>query len=109
MLNLLVFPENESINQQRVCGYLKTMIGNMSNNEVRTLLRFITGSSVCSAKRIEVTYNTLSGFARRPIAHTCDCTLQLPSTYINYDDFFNEFRIIIDKVNEEYSFRMDAL
>ena len=27
----------------------------------------------------------LSGLGRRPIAHTCDCTLELPTTYMNYD------------------------
>ena len=27
----------------------------------------------------------LSGLGRHPIAHTCDCTLELPTTYMNYD------------------------
>ena len=45
---------------------------------------------------------------RRPIAHTCDCVLELPSTYMNYDDFYNEFLSIFDKVNEDDTYRIDA-
>ena len=85
------------------------MIGNMNINELRSFLRFVTGSTVCNSTKILVTFNSLTGLARRPLAHTCEPTLEISSTYINYDEFYGKFRSIFDKVNEEFSFRMDAV
>ena len=107
--NLLSLPQASSLSEERVYGYLKTMVGNISNDELRSFLRFVTGSSVCNSMYILVTFNTLSGLGRRPIAHTCDSTLELSTTYINYDDFYGDFQAILCKVNKEFSFRMDAL
>ena len=73
--------------QSRVVGYLKTFTGNLEHRDLRNLLRFVTGSSVM----ICVTFNSLSGLARRPISHTCACTLELPVTYTTYLDFAEEF------------------
>jgi hypothetical protein len=109
VLDLLILPEAKCISESRVYGYLTTMIGNMKTDQLRSFLRFITGSSVCSAKDILLTFNSLSGLARRPIAHTCDNTLELPSTYMNYEDFHSEFQAIFNKVNTEYSLQMNAL
>ena len=109
VLSLLKSSEAKSINEVRVYDYFTTMIGNMSTEELRPLLRFITGSSVCSAMDILVTFNSLSGIARRPIAHTCDTTIELSTSYVNYDDFYDEFKAVLNKVNKEFSFRMDAL
>ena len=106
---MLVLPQAQSPNEERVYSYLTTMIGNMNTNELRSFLRFVTGSTVCSSNDILVTFNILSGLSRRPIAHTCDSTLELSSTYINFDEFYEDFKVIFDKVNEEFSFRMDAL
>lgn len=106
---LLMIPATESPNEERVSGYLTTMIGNISTNELRSFLRFVTGSTVCIATEILVTFNSLGGLARRPLAHTCDSTLELSSTYMNYDEFYLDFKVIFDKVNEEFTFRMDAL
>lgn len=109
MIRMLHFPEACSPQQERVYGYLRTMIGNSSSNELRLLMRFITGSSVCSSDKITVELNGLSGFARRPIAHTCDCVIELPTAYSNYDDFYNDFCCIFAQTNDEFSWRMDAL
>ena len=49
--------------------YFTSMIDNIGINELRSLVRFITGSSVCSSSGISVTFNSLSGLSRRPIAH----------------------------------------
>ncbi len=106
---LLLQPEFMSENEERVYGYLVCMIGNVNINEGRNFLRFVTGSSVCSTKGITISFNTLSGLARRPIAHTCDCMLELSSTYLNYDEFYIDFAVIFDEVNQQYTFRIDAL
>ena len=95
--------------EERIYGYLISMIGNMQVPELKLFLRFITGCSVCIGSAITVTFNSLSGLARRPIAHTCDFTLELPVTYVNYDDFYGEFKCILDSTKEEFSWQFDAL
>ena len=71
------------------------MIGSINQDELRALLRFIAGSSVCIAKRISVLFNSLSRLARRPIAHTCDCNLELPVSYMTYLEFLFEFKTVL--------------
>ena len=56
--------------EERVFRYLTSLIGNMGTNDLRIFLRFTTGSSVCIADKITVAFNSSSGLARRPIAHT---------------------------------------
>ena len=82
---------------------------NMQPPELRLFLRFVTGASVCIAPKIEVTFNNLSGLARRPIAHTCDFNLELPTAYVNYEDFYGEFKAILTSTSKEFSWRMDAM
>ena len=72
-------------------------------------MHFVTGSSVCTVRRIDVSFNTLSGLARRPVAHTCDPLLELPSTYMNYSEFYSEFQAILSETNKEFTFRMYAV
>ena len=93
-------------NQERVYGYLQQYIGNMDEDEIRNFLRFVTGSAVCSAKVISVTFNAADGLARRPIGHTCTDTLELSSTYFSYMKFVSEFRSVL---NSELSWKMDAV
>ena len=81
----------------------------MQPEELRLLMRYITGSCVCTTSKIHITFNSLAGLARRPIAHTCNSTLEIPTTYINYDDFRTEFQSILTETDEEFSWRMDAL
>lgn len=94
-------------NEERVFGYLQQYIGNMQQDEVRSFLRFVTGSSVCSTKAICVTFNALEGLARRPIGHTCSNTIELSSTYVSFLEFVNEFRAVL--TNDEFAWKMDAL
>ena len=94
-------------NQERVFGYLKQFIGDIQQDELRCFLRFTTGSSVCSAQAIRVTFNSLEGLARRPIGHTCSNTLELSSCYLSYLDFVSEFKAILS--NDEFAWSMDAL
>ena len=109
MIQMLHFPEACSPQQERVCGYLRTMIGISSSSQLRLLMQFTTGSCVCSSDKITVQLNGLSGLARRLIAHTCDCMIELPTTYSNYDDFCNDFHCIFAQTNNDYSWHMDAL
>ena len=88
-------------------NYLQHFIGNMRSEGVRQFLRFTTGSSVIIAKHISITFYTLSGLKRRPIAHTCSCVLELPSTNLSCLDFEQEFNAIL--ADDEYSWQMDAI
>ena len=82
-------------NEERIVNYLIQFIGTMTSDELRSFLRFVTGSSVCPSNGIQVTFNHLSGFARRPISHTCDCVLELPVEYKSSLEFITEFRTIL--------------
>ena len=73
------------------------MVGNMHKEDLRRFMRFVTGCCVCIAKQIKIVFNGLSGLARQPIAHTCDFTLELPTSYINFEDFRDEFMSILSK------------
>jgi hypothetical protein len=42
-------------------------------------MRFVTGSGHCTVKTIDISFYSLSGLARRPIVHTCDPLLELPT------------------------------
>lgn len=95
--------------EERVGDYLTTMLGNMPLEGLRLFLRFVTGASVCVAPKITVTFNNLSGLARRPIAHTCNYLLELPTSYVNYDDFATEFKAILSSTENEFVWRMDAV
>ena len=88
MLQFLQLPDTRTPQQQQVCNYLCTMIGNLSKDKLHLLMRFISGSCVCTTNKIVVAFNGLQGFGRRPMAYTCDFVLQLPTAYVNYDDFY---------------------
>ena len=77
VLSLLEDPVCMNKAQRLEFNYLRQYIGNMTLEEVCLFLRFVTGSSVCTATKIELQFNMLSGFGRRPIAHTCSNLLEL--------------------------------
>ncbi len=66
----------------------------MKQDELCNFLCFVTGSCVPVDKRIIITFNSLSRFSRRPIAHTCGpgLGLELPSAYLTYHEFEDEFK-----------------
>ena len=98
----------QSPGEERILAYLTSLIGNMKTNDLRNFLRFTTGSSVCIASKISVTFNSSSGLARRPIAHTCSNTLELSASYVNYHDFSAEWHAILGDTNNEWKWRMDG-
>ena len=104
VLKMVEEPEDMNSAQSRVFGYLTTFIGNAKQKQL--FLRFVTGSSVLITKPINISFNNLSGFARRPISHTCDCRLELSIAYTTFPEFESEFAQILD---HEMSWLMDAL
>jgi len=79
----------------------------MKVEELQKFLRFTTGSSVLIGKHISVVFNSLSVLARRPIAYTCDCILELLSSYLSYADFKDEFTAVL--ADTEYNWWMDTI
>lgn len=93
--------------QDRVLSYLRQYVGDMRPEELRVFLRFVTGSCVCTASGIGVTFNSLEGLARRPVVHTCSRTIELPTTYVNYEEFSSEFDKIMK--SDDIAWCMDAI
>ena len=108
ILQLIEEPVFDNPAQQRVFLFLCDFIGNMKADETRTFLRFVTGSSVCMAKKIRVTFNNLDGFARRPVSHTCSLTLELSVTYKTSSEFVTEFQEVL-RSDQDTAWWMDAI
>ena len=100
-------PEELDLSQTRVFDYLKQFFGNMRIEELRWFLRFTTGSSVLLNNRINVTFNSLSELARRPIAHTCGSIIELPSSYTTYPEFEREFTSVL--ADDNHVWQMDCV
>lgn len=92
--------------ESRVFKFLITFIGDLNQEELRNFLRYVTGSSVLICERIKVTFNGVSGLGRSPISHTCDCWLELSTTYYTYPEFKHEFLNIL---NSAVAWPMDAV
>ena len=93
-------------NKERIFKYLIQFVGNMDNDELRSFLRFVTGSSVCSSRKMRVCFNPLTGIARRPITRTCGYILELSVAYNTYCEFVVEFRAYLHSSDSWY---MDAI
>ena len=107
VLSLLEESQMDTPSKEEVWVYLRRFIGNMTNDELRTFLRFVTGSFVVSVSSIAISFNNLDGLARRPIAHTCTGTLELSTMYNTFLEFQSEFRTVL--ADPYFSWRMDAI
>ncbi len=96
----------ENPSQERVFKYLTQFVGNMTNDELRSFLRFVTGGSLCPPNKMKVSFNCLTGISRRPIGHTCACQLELSVDYSTYLEFVAEFNCILHASAAWY---MDAM
>ena len=106
VISKIVEPEQTNSAPSRVFGYLIRFIRNMKQNELRRYVRFVTGSSVLIIRSINVYFNNLKGIARRPISHTCSCTLELSVSYQNYLEFEQEFFVVLAS---DDAWAMDAI
>ena len=64
VLSLLDDSLADDVNKERVFRYLTQFVGNMTSDELRSFLRFVTGASVCPPSSMKVTFNSLTGIAR---------------------------------------------
>lgn len=81
--------------------YLKRYIKGLDSKMLATFLRFVTGSDLMLFQSWEINFTQLDGCARRPVAHTCTNTLELPLTYQSFPELREEFNQILKAVNWE--------
>ena len=85
-------------------SYFKRFIRGLPEPDLGKLVKFITGSDLLTVPSIDVTFIKYENeFSRRPIAHTCSPSLELPSTYNNFCELREEFTNILRQNNWEMS------
>ncbi|CAJ1060762.1 uncharacterized protein LOC119794643 [Xyrichtys novacula] len=82
--------------EQATLNHLQRYVKNADEAKAEKILRFCTGSSVICVEKIMVSFNAETGLNRRPVAHTCGATLDLPCTYSSYPEFRTEFDNILN-------------
>lgn len=92
--------------QRQTFDHLKRYVRSLEGKALQRFLHFITGSDVLSCQTINVEFNTLDGFQRRPVVHTCGPMLELPTTYETYTDLAEEFTNIM---REEQAWSFDIV
>ena len=93
---ILKFPDAMSADELAVSNHLRRFVRELDENLLKRFLRFCTGSDLLLGKDIEVSFVNVTGLARRPVAHTCSCLLELPKTYENFPQFRSEFLSILN-------------
>ena len=91
VVNAITTPDEMNSNQSRVFGYLKTFVGNLNQRDLQNFLRFVTGSSVMINEKICIEFDGCKGLLKVPTSRTCNCVLVLPSTFLTYPEFEDEF------------------
>ena len=110
VLSMIEDPCCTTANRECMMSYLRQLVGNMSQNELRAFMRFVTGASVCLDQSIQVTFNSAEGLSKHPRSHCCDSTLELPLTsYATFPEFASDFNCILSDTHDNYNWTMDAI
>ena len=56
---------------------------------------FVSGSDLVLSKKIRVVFVRLYGIARRPVAHTCGCILEVSEDYTSFAELKEEFGAVL--------------
>ena len=81
--------------EERVYGYLIKFTGSLKSEDLQDFLRFVTGCSVMLPDDITVIFNAATGLRRAISSKTYTCTIAIPTTYVTYPDFTNDFHSIL--------------
>ena len=92
---LCALPETNA--ERSAFNYLKRFIRGLEIAQVKFFLIFTAGADAICVAHINVGFTKLEGLGRRPIAHTCGCFLELPSTYDSYAEFRGKFTNVLAK------------
>lgn len=86
--------------------YLKKFIKTLDGASLKIFLKFVTGSDVLVTHQdITIYFTSIDGMARRIIVHTCEPSLELPSTYQSYTEMMEEFNNIL-RSKEAWNFNI---
>lgn len=86
-------------NSAKVFGFLRKFIKEADESTLEKFARFCTGADILlpdSYNKIHITFNKCSGFARRPTAHVCSSTLELPNSYDTFATFKKELITLLN-------------
>ena len=89
--------------QRQSFDHLKRFVKSLEGKALCRFLHFCTGSDVLVCDSIEITFSSLEGFQRRPVAHTCGPLLELPTSYESYPALVEEFTNVM-KEDQAWSF-----
>jgi hypothetical protein len=92
---LLKFPDVMCADEQTVANHLKRLIRELNVETLGKFVRFCTGSDLMINKEVKVAFVNVSGLARRPVAHTCSCLLELSKSYESFPQFRSEFMAVL--------------
>lgn len=96
-------PSNDA--ERQSLGHLKRFVKSLEGKALAKFLHFCTGSDIITCDDIEVSFTSLEGLQRRPVARTCVPLLELPTTYESYPALVEEFTNIM-KEDQAWSFDM---
>lgn len=96
VLGLLKFSDLMSAEESTVANHLRRFVRELDKVSIARFLRFCTGSDLMIREKIDVSFVNVKGLARRPVAHTCSCLLELPKTYENFPQFRTEFMSVLN-------------
>jgi hypothetical protein len=91
----LSFADGLSAEEQSVSKYLIRYVDELSYTSLKQFLRFCTGSDLIIKEKIYVRFVDLDGLARRPVAHTCGCVIEIPKKYDSFMDFRKELNNVL--------------
>ena len=77
--------------------HLKRFVKSLEGKALTKFLQFCTGSDVIATDAIEVSFSTLEGLQRCPVARTCVPLLELPTTYESYLALVEEFTNVMNE------------
>jgi hypothetical protein len=96
VVSVMKFPDTMSPEDHVVANHLKRFVRELEIDPLKKFMRFCTGSDLLLGKEIEIAFVNGTGLARRPVAHTCTCLLELPKSYENFPQFRKEFMSVLN-------------
>ena len=76
-------------------AHLKRLIVGLDEAKLTKFMRFTTASDVLVTERLTIKFINSEGLQRKPIAHTCGYTLEVPSTCASFSELREEFMAIL--------------
>ena len=85
-----------TVAKSETISHLKRFIRGLDEAKLTTFLRFTTAADVIVTDSLTISFTDTEGLQRRPISHTCGCTLEVPSTYASFCELREEFMAILN-------------